>query len=263
MVSCLELTKIVSSRGYSQVIQTIRSTDRNQILGYALLLDDEVVDDLEDFYLVPIKDTKYGKAESEDVTKDLVSDYDIEDSTLTKDEGEAETTAKSGRDDELPEEDMASAEPEGANEVPKEFIEDINKKKDSINMGDPKVINNFKNNIDIEPSTNDVLMDVDIVPEDNVSKFNATFEWELIYPSTLDWNRTRPFCQEGAESVEDIWSNLGDVGDDEASSVFMFNADALHGKDSNDPEDEYFSDFVSNLDDDKNSTKIEGGDIDD
>ena len=57
------------------------------------------MEDLEEFYLVPVKDTKYGKAEPEDVTKDLVSDSDVEDATLTKDEGEAKTSTQYGRYD--------------------------------------------------------------------------------------------------------------------------------------------------------------------
>ena len=61
---------------YSGDTHTVRSTDHNQVLGYALLLDNEVVDDPEDCYLLPVKDTKYGKARPEDVTKNLVSDSD-------------------------------------------------------------------------------------------------------------------------------------------------------------------------------------------
>ena len=73
-----ELIKIVSSRGYSRVTHTVkRSTDRNQVLGYTLLEDNAVMDDPEDFYLLPVKDTKYGKARPEDVTKNLVSDSDV------------------------------------------------------------------------------------------------------------------------------------------------------------------------------------------
>ena len=58
-----ELAAIVSSRGYSRVSHTIRSrTDCNKVIGYALLLDDEVMDDLEEFYLIPVTDIKAGKA---------------------------------------------------------------------------------------------------------------------------------------------------------------------------------------------------------
>ena len=90
---------IVSSHGYSQVFHTIRSRiDCNKVIGYALLLDDEVMDDLEEFYLIPVTDIKAGKAEK-DVTEDHVSDSDVEDATLTKDEGEAKTMTKSGKDD--------------------------------------------------------------------------------------------------------------------------------------------------------------------
>ena len=35
------------------------------------------MDDQEDFYLLPVKDTKYGKARPEDFTKNLVSDSDV------------------------------------------------------------------------------------------------------------------------------------------------------------------------------------------
>ena len=59
------------------------------------------MDDPEDFCLLPIKDTKYGKARLEDVTKNLVSDSDVKDATLTDDEGEAMASVKSGGDDEL------------------------------------------------------------------------------------------------------------------------------------------------------------------
>ena len=55
------------------------------------------MDDLEGFCLIPVTDIKAGKAEK-DVTEDLVSDSDVEDATLTKDEGEAKTTSKSGKD---------------------------------------------------------------------------------------------------------------------------------------------------------------------
>ena len=55
------------------------------------------MDDLEELYLVPLKDIKAGKAEK-DVTEDFVSDSDVEDATLTKDEGEAKTMTKSGKD---------------------------------------------------------------------------------------------------------------------------------------------------------------------
>ena len=72
-----ELIEIVSSCGYSWVTHTVkRSTDRNQVLGYALLKDDAVMDDQEDFYLLPVNDTKYGQARPDDVTKNLVSDSD-------------------------------------------------------------------------------------------------------------------------------------------------------------------------------------------
>ena len=56
------------------------------------------MDDLEEFYLIPVTDIKARKAEK-DVTEDHVSDSDVEDATLTKDEGEATTTTKSGKDD--------------------------------------------------------------------------------------------------------------------------------------------------------------------
>ena len=72
-----ELIKIVSSHGYSRVTHTVkRSTDRNQVLGFALLKDNAVMDDQEDFYLLPVNDTKYGQARPDDVTKNLVSDSD-------------------------------------------------------------------------------------------------------------------------------------------------------------------------------------------
>ena len=73
-----ELIEIVSSCGYSRVTHTVkRSTDRNQVLGYALLEDNAVMDDPEEFYLLPIKDINYGKARPDDVTKNLVSDSDV------------------------------------------------------------------------------------------------------------------------------------------------------------------------------------------
>ena len=73
-----ELIEIVSSRGYSPVTHTIkRSTDCNQVLGYALLEDNAIMDDTEDFYLLPVKDTNHGKARPDDVTKNLVSDSDV------------------------------------------------------------------------------------------------------------------------------------------------------------------------------------------
>ena len=73
-----ELIEIVSSHGYSRVTHTVkRSTDRNQVLGYALLKDNAVMDDPEDFYLLPVKATNYGKARPDDVTKNLVSDSDV------------------------------------------------------------------------------------------------------------------------------------------------------------------------------------------
>ena len=72
-----ELIQIVSSCGYSWVTHTVkRSTDRNQVLGYALLKDNTVMDDQEDFYLLPVNDTKYGQARPDNVTKNLVSDSD-------------------------------------------------------------------------------------------------------------------------------------------------------------------------------------------
>ena len=36
------------------------------------------MDDPEDFYLLPVKDTNYGKARPDDVTKNLVSDSDVQ-----------------------------------------------------------------------------------------------------------------------------------------------------------------------------------------
>ena len=73
-----ELIKIVSSHGYSRVTHTVRrSTDHNQVLGYALLKDNTVMDDPEDFYLLSVKATNYGKARPDNVIKNLMSDSDI------------------------------------------------------------------------------------------------------------------------------------------------------------------------------------------
>ena len=54
-----------------------RSTDHNQVLGYALLKDNAVMDDPEDFYVLPVKDTNYGKARPDNLNKNLVSDSDV------------------------------------------------------------------------------------------------------------------------------------------------------------------------------------------
>ena len=89
---CSELATIVSSCGYSRASHTVRSrTDHTKIIGYTLIWDDdEAGEDLEEFYLVSIKETNYVKVEPE-VADDLVDDPNVDDATITEDEGEAKT----------------------------------------------------------------------------------------------------------------------------------------------------------------------------
>ena len=55
---------------------------------------------------------------------------------------------------------------------------------------DLKVTNESKDSTDIDSSTNDVLIDVNMVPEDKVSTFNTAFDLVVLNPGTMDWNKT-------------------------------------------------------------------------
>ena len=78
----------------------------------------------------------------------------------------------------------------------------------------------------------------------------------------MDWNKTSPFCEVEAQSTEAIWNNLGDIGDDEAPSVFAIDDNILEDDVTDNPEDVFFSDFLWDLSKEEyeNSTKAENDD---